>query len=163
MQSQYLQAGVITTTHGIRGEVRVNPWADSPAFLLSFDRFYIDGRPYEVVSSRVHKNIVILALAGVNSIEEAEKLRNKVIWIDRNDVALPEGEYFIADLIGLDAVDADTGERLGQIADVLTYTPHHVYVIRGGKREILVPGVPEFLREIDVKGGKILFHLIEGM
>jgi len=162
MQSQYLQAGVITTTHGIRGEVRVNPWADSPAFLLSFDRFYIDGRPYEVVSSRVHKNIVILAFAGINSIEEAEKLRNKVIWIDRNDVELPEGEFFIADLIGLDAVDADTGERLGQIADVLTLTPHHVYVIRG-EREILVPGVPEFLREIDIKGGKILFHLIEGM
>ena len=162
MNHNLIQAGVITSTHGLRGEVRVNPWANSPAFLLSFDRFFIDGRPYEDVSSRVHKNIVILSLAGVGSVEEAQKLRDRIIWIDRGDVELEEGEHFIVDLIGLDAVDEETGERLGEIADVMTLTPHDVYVIRG-KREILVPAVPEFVREIDVEGGKIVFRLIEGM
>ncbi|NLM84881.1 MAG: 16S rRNA processing protein RimM [Clostridiales bacterium] len=162
MKDNLIQAGVITKAHGLRGEVRINPWANSPAFLLSFDRFFIDGRQYEVVSSRVHKNIVIVALAGVNTVEEAEKLRDKVIWIDRDDVELEEGEHFIVDLIGLDAVDEETGERLGKIADVMTLAPHDVYVIQGA-REILVPAVPEFVREIDIEGGKIVFRLIEGM
>jgi 16S rRNA processing protein RimM len=162
MNNNLIQAGVITTTHGVRGEIRVNPWANSPAFLLSFDRVFIDGRPYEVVASRVHKNIVIMALAGINSVEEAEPLKGKVLWIARNDAELEEGEHFIVDLIGLDAVEEETGQRLGKITDILTLSAQNVYVIRG-TREILVPAVPEFVRAIDVEGGKIVFRLIEGM
>jgi 16S rRNA processing protein RimM len=95
-------------------------------------------------------------------VEEAEPLKGKVLWIARNDAELEEGEHFIVDLIGLDAVEEETGKRLGKITDILTLSAQNVYVIRG-TREILVPAVPEFVRAIDVEGGKIVFRLIEGM
>jgi len=162
MASNLLEAGKIVSTHGVRGEVRILPWADTPDFLAGFKRLYISGSPVKVQSSRVHKGCVIAALEGVTDIEGAIMLKNKVVSIARGDAQLDEGRYFIADLVGLHAVDAATGEALGLVADVMTLPANNVYVIRGA-REILVPAVPDFIDEISIDGGYIKLRLIDGM
>jgi 16S rRNA processing protein RimM len=157
-----LEAGMIVNTHGIRGEVKILPWCDSPAFLCSFDVFYLDGEPVEVRAARVHGRTVIASLAGVETVNEAMRLRDKVVMIDRSAVKLPEGRYFIADLIGLNVLDDKTGASIGTLADVLTLPANDVYVVRG-TREYMIPAVPEFLAEIDLPGRTMRVNLIEGM
>ncbi len=162
MLKQYLEVGKITSTHGVHGEVRIEPWANSPEFLCGFKALYIDGVPVRVLSARVHKSAVIALFDEVTDIDSAVRLKNKVVFIDRKDAGLETGEYFIADLIGLAAVDDATGEELGRITDILPLNPNNIYVING-QREILVPAVPEFVGEINTDAGYIRFRLIEGM
>ena len=161
MKQQYLEAGKITNTHGVRGEVRITPWADSAAFLRGFRTFYIDGQPVRVLRSRVHKNQLIAQLEGYDDVNAAMTLKNKVIHIDRADAKLPEGRYFLQDLLGMRVV-SDAGEALGELANVLDLPQGSVYVVRG-TREILIPDVPEFLLNIDAERGEITVHLLEGM
>ena len=163
MKNRYLEAGKIVNTHGIAGEVKILPWADGPEFLLDFDTLYIDGQPVELKSARVHKNCVLAKLAGIDDINQAMKLRDKVVCIDREDVELEEGAFFLADLMGLEVRDAETGKVLGTIHDILTPPANNVYVIRGGEREFLIPAVPEFVLETNIDDGYLLVHLIEGM
>ena len=162
MGSRFLEAGKIVNTHGVRGEVKLQPWADSPGFLASFESLYIDGSPVKVLSARVHKGCVIAALEGVSDIDGAIRLKNKTVFIARDDAVLEEGRHFVADLIGLRAVDAETGGELGLISDMLSLPANDVYVIEGA-REILVPAVPEFVEEISITGGYVKFRLIDGM
>jgi len=162
MKEKLLEAGIIVNTHGIRGEIRIQPWADSPDFLAGFESLYIDGRPIKVLSAKIHKGCLIAALEGVSDINSAIRLKNKTICIDRDDVELEEGRFFIADLVGLRALDFETGEDIGIVAEVLTRPANNVYVIRG-KREILVPAVPEFIIETNIPEGFIKLRLIEGM
>ena len=159
---RFLEAGKIVNTHGIRGEIRIQPYADSPDFLTGFKRLYIGGEPVEVLSARVHKGCVIAALFGVDGIDAAIKLKNKIVFIDRNDAPLEEGRHFIVDLIGLLALDAQSGEELGTITDILSLPANDVYVINGA-HEILVPAVPDFVNEINIENGYIKLRLIEGM
>ena len=160
MTNPYLEAGKIVNTHGVRGEVRIVPWADSAEFLRRFRTFYIDGTAYKVLRSRVHKSQLIAALEGVEDVNAAMALKNRVICIDRADAKLPEGRYFVQDLIGLD-VKAEDGTLLGQLSEVLDLPQGQVYVVKG-EREILIPDVPEFILNIDPETG-ITVHLIEGM
>ena len=162
MKDRFLEVGQIVNTHGINGEVKIQPWANTPEFLLDFDRFFIDGVQYVPKSARVHKTSVLVSFAGVDSFEDAIKLKNKIAYIDRADVTLDEGEYFIADLVGLEAFDAETGARLGVLKDVISLPSNNVYVIQG-EREILVPAVPEFVRQIDIGNNLIKLKLVEGM
>ena len=110
MPEQYLEIGKITNTHGVMGEVRVQPWADSPDFLCKFKTLYVDSShwPIKVERARVHKNMVILKLEGVTDVPSALAMRNAVLYIDRADVKLPEGSFFLADIMGLEARDAQT-------------------------------------------------------
>lgn len=162
MLNQYLEAGKIVGTHGVRGEVKIQPWANSPEFLCAFPALYIDNKPVRVLSARVHKACVIVLFEGINGIDGAVLLKNKTVFIDRNDANLKDGEHFLADLIGLSAVDVQTGEILGKIAEILPLNPNDVYVIKGA-REILVPAVPDFVKEINVEAGRVTFRLLEGM
>ena len=162
MKNQFLEAGQIVNTHGIRGEVKIVPWCDSPEFLLQFDTLYLDGRPVNVLEARVHKGNVLARLEGVEDVNAAMALKGRTVFIDRTGVELPEGRHFIADLIGLNVVDADSGEVLGVVADVLTPPAHEVYVVKG-EHEYLIPAVDEFVIETNVEGGYIKVRLIEGM
>jgi 16S rRNA processing protein RimM len=159
---QLLEAGQIVGTHGVRGEVKVQPWADSPEFLCGFETLYVDGKPMQVISARVHKNAVLVLFEGVRDLDAAQQLKNKTVFINRDNAQLEDGAHFIADLVGLKAVDAETGEELGVIREILPLSPHNIYVIQGA-REILVPAVPEFVRKIDPAAGHVLFKLIEGL
>ncbi len=163
MKQRYLETGKIVSTHGIAGEVKILPWADDPADLLDFDTLYIDGQPYEVRGGRVHKGCVLVRFAGIDDVNAAMRLRDKVVCIDREDVALEDGAFFLADLYGLEVRDADTGAVLGTIADVLTPPASNVYVVRGGAAEHMIPAVPEFIVETNVDGGYVAVRLIEGM
>lgn len=163
MKNQFLEAGQIVNTHGIKGEVKIVSWCDSPDFLCEFDTLYIDEKPFHVTQSRVHKGSVIAKLAGINDIDAAMAMKNKVVLIDRSDVELPDGRHFLADLMGLEVRDADSGAVYGVISDILTLPSNEVYVVRGNGREYMIPAVDEFLVETDLEGGFIRVRLIEGM
>ena len=148
-------------THGIKGELKLEPWADNAEFLKGFKFLYIDGKPVKVVSSRVHNGFLIAKLEGVDDVNAAMPLKNKVVSIDRDDAKLPKGSFFLGDLIGASVV-TETGEALGKLTDVLEMPAHNVYVVTG-EREILIPAVPEFVLKTDVSAGVVTVRLIEGM
>lgn len=160
MERKILDAGQIVSSHGIQGEVKLLPWADSPDFLLKFDTVYIGGEPYPVERSRVQGNCVLMKLKGVDSMEAATALRNQVVRIDRSGITLPDGAVFIADLIGCRCVD-EQGAEFGKIKQVLNMPSSDVYVI-SGEHEYMIPAVKEFVKEINVAEKLVKFHLIEG-
>ena len=160
-RSQYLEAGRIVNTHGLHGEVKIEPWADGPAFFRQIKTLYIDGGPIRLLSSRPQGAFVLARLEGIEDINAAMRLKNKIISIDRDEVSLPEGGFFLADLIGLSVV-SDDGTPLGRLTEVLERPANNVYVVRG-EREILIPAVPEFIVDTDIDGGIMTVHLIKGM
>ncbi len=160
MKDNLLPTGQIVNTHGLRGHVKVMPWADAPSDLLDFDRFFIDGKEYAVEHASLQKNMVLLKLKGVDSIDDAALLRNKEIAISRDDIELEDGVMFIADLIGLPVV-AD-GVEIGKITEVLTPPGNDVYVVKG-QHQYMIPAVKEFVEELDPKAGFVKVRLIEGM
>ncbi len=161
MKKQYLEAGRIVNTHGVRGEVKIEPWADDAAFLTRFKRFYLEGKPVAVVSCRVHKTMCIAALEGVGDVNAAMALKGKVVFIDRDDARLPKGAAFIQDLLGARVVD-EQGTELGVLEQVLPEPSASVYVVRG-QREILIPDVPAFILGKDPDRGVVTVRLIDGM
>ena len=160
-KAKYLEAGKIVNTHGVRGEVKIEAWADTPEFLCGFDTVYIDGQAVDLRSARVHGNFVIASLDGVENINAAMALKGKIVCIDRSDVRLPAGRVFVADIIGARVV-SDTGEELGVLADVWERPANNIFVVRG-RREILIPDVPEFILSLDAESGLVTVHLREGM
>ena len=165
MLKQYLEVGKITNTHGVMGEVKVQPWCDSPEFLCQFKTLYVDKNhwPIKVERARPNKNMVILKLEGVTDMNGALAMRNAILHIDRKDVKLPEGSFFLADIEGLEARDAKTGAVLGKVDEIRTLPANNVYVIRGGEREIMIPAVPAFVAETNVEEGYLRINMIEGI
>ena len=165
MPEQYLEVGKVTSTHVVMGEVRVQPWADSPEFLCQFKTLYVDEAhwPIKEEQARVHKNMVILKLEGIIDVPSALSLRNAVLYIDRADAKLPKGSFFLADLMGLEVRDAQSGKVLGKIADIMNLPANNVYVVRGGERELLIPAVPQFIAETNVEGGYLRVNMMEGL
>ena len=160
MKEKLLPTGQIVNTHGLRGHMKVMPWADDPADLLDLDRFFIDGKEYAVEHAVQQKSMILLKLEGVDSIEEAAKLRNKELCICRDDIELEDGVMFIADMIGL-PVEAD-GTVIGKLTDVLTLPGNDVYVVKG-EHEYMIPAVQEYVEPLCAEDGVIKVHLIEGM
>ena len=165
MLQQYLEVGKVTGVHGLMGEVRVQPWADSPDFLCRFKTLYVDEAhfPMNVQRARVHKNMVIIKFEGPTDVPGALSLRGATLYIDRADAQLPEGTFFLADIYGLEVRDASTGAVLGKIADVLTLPANNVYVVRGGPRELMIPAVDAFIAETNIEGGFVRINMIEGL
>ena len=161
MRKEFLEAGRIVNTHGVRGEVKIQPWTDSPDFLLGFRTLYVEGEPLRVRAARVHKTMVIAALEGIEDVNAAMALKNKLVSIRRTDAKLEKGAFFLQDIIGADVVD-EQGNPLGKLAEVLDLPAGNVYVVQG-EREILIPAVPAFIRKTDVDAGVITVRLIEGM
>ncbi len=161
MQKRFLEAGRIVNTHGTHGEVKIQPWADSADFLTDFENIYIDGAPLRVINARVHKGFVIAILEGVEDINSAMRLKNKVISIERSSAKLPDGSFFIQDVFGVEVYDSE-GLKLGKVSDVLFMPSHNIYVVTG-EREYLIPAVPEFVTDLDIPGGRMTVKLIDGM
>ncbi len=156
-----IETGRIVNTHGLRGEVKIEVWADSAEALCSFRRLFVDGVERRVERGRAQKGFAIVKLAGIDSIDEAEKVKNRVVYVPREDIPLKEGGYLLADLVGCRAVD-ENGGALGTVTDVLSLPGGEVLEIHG-EREILVPLVEEFLLDADTKAGTVTVRLIEGM
>ena len=161
MKQPYLEAGKIVGTFGVRGEVKLHPWCDSAEFLKKFKTLYIDGRPVEVAASRVHKDMLIVLFRGVEDVNAAMALKNKVVFFAREDAKLPPGRYFIADLIGARVVD-ESGAPVGELTEVLDMPAGRIYMVQG-EEEHSIPAVPEFILETNVEEHYLRVHLIEGM
>lgn len=164
MKEQMLEVGKILNTHGVRGELKVQSWLDDPADFRHLSTLYVKGQPYALRSARVQGQNALLLLEGITSIDEAMPLKNQVLSARREELPIAEGAHFVADLIGLDAVDAATGAVFGKVTDVLEYPAQDLYQIAGlDGKEYLVPDVPAFIAGIDDEKGAILIHLIEGL
>ena len=163
---KYLETGKIVGTHGLKGELRVQPWCDSAEFLCGFKTLYLDENgenSVKVVRSRAHKNIVIMQLKGVDTIEAAEQLREKIVYISRKDVKLPKGSYFIQDLIGLKVYDADTEKYYGTLSEVSATGANDVYHILGENgKETLIAAVPSVVIETNITDGIMKIRPLEG-
>ena len=158
MKLQYLEAGEIVSTHGVRGEMKVLPWSDGPDFLLDFSRVRIGAVEYAVESCRVQKTCNLLKVKGIDTMEQAQAMRGKTLEVFREDA--PEGMIFVAELIGMDVFAGD--EQIGKLADVLDYPGNKVYVVKGA-HEYMIPAVSQFIEDIDMSAGTIRVRLIEGM
>lgn len=158
MKLQFLEAGEIVTTHGVRGEMKVLPWADGPEFLMDFKRVRIDGTEYKVESCRIQKTCNLLKLQGIDTMEMAQALRGKTVEVYRED-ADPE-TIFVAELIGM-RVFFD-GAEIGNVAQVLDYPGNKVYVVKG-KREYMIPAVKQFILSTDMQANEMHVKIIEGM
>ena len=158
MKLQFLEAGEIVTTHGVRGEMKVLPWADGPDFLCDFNRVRIDGTEYKVESCRIQKTCNLLKVQGVDTMEAAQALHGKTVEVYRSDA--PQDLIFVAELIGV-TVMAE-GKEIGKIADVLDYPGNKVYIVRG-EHEYMIPAVKAFVLDTDMEAGVMQVRLIEGM
>ena len=158
MKLQFIEAGEIVTTHGIKGEVKVLPWLDDPEMLCEFDRCRIDGKEVEIEQCRVQKTCNLVKLSGIDTMEAAQALRGKKIELYREDI--DEDVIFAAELIGVE-VFAD-GEKIGKIREVLDYPGNSVYVVKG-EHEYMIPAVKAFILDTDVEANTMQVKLIEGM
>ncbi len=162
---QFLEIGKIVSVFGIKGEVKVQPWCDSGEFLCEFDTLYRkSGDVVEIEHSRVAKNVVVMKIKGVDTVEDAQKMRNHILYMDRNDVELEEGSYFVQDLIGLSVVDADDGRAYGKLTDVSETGANDVYHIETAEGKLLlVPAIPEVVVETDIEGGIMKIRPLDGL
>ena len=165
---QLLQVGVITQTHGVHGEVKVFPTTDDPERFLDLEYVFLDtGREKKkltIQSVKFFKQFVILKFKGINNINDIEKYRKCPLLVDReNAVELEEDEYFIADMIGMDVLTED-GEIFGTLKDVIETGANDVYIINSKKHgEVLIPAIKECILDVNVKEGRMLVHLMEGL
>ena len=158
MKLQFVKAGEIVTTHGIKGEVKVMCWLDDPEMLCEFDRCRIDGKEFEIEQCRVQKTCNLVKLSGVDTMDAAQTMRGKVIELYREDI--DDEVIFAAELIGME-VFAE-GEKIGKIKEVLDYPGNSVYVVKG-EHEYMIPAVKAFILNTDVDGNRMDVKLIEGM
>ena len=164
-QKPYLEAGQIVGTHGVRGEVRVQPWCDSPQQFATFKRLFwdIEGKQPVKLRSRPHKNIALALIEGVDTVEAAQVLRGRMLYVDRRDIKLPKGHHLVQDLIGLSVVDADTGETYGTLTDVSQTGANAVYHMATEKGEVLIPAIPDVVIRIDCKADTLFLRPMKGL
>ncbi len=164
MPNKYLEAGKIVGTHGVRGEMRVQPWCDSAEFLAKFKKLFLDKNGKDVlnVKSRAHGNMCLVKAYGIDSIESVERLRGKIVFIDRDDCELPEGSYFISDIVGCDVLDFNTDEQYGIVSEVSQTGANDVWHIKKDGNEYYIPNVPEFVKKVDINRKKVYITPLKG-
>ena len=158
MKLQFVEAGEIVTTHGVKGEMKVLPWLDSPEDLCDFDRCRIDGKDYTIESCRVQKTCNLVKLSGIDTMEAAQAMRGKQIELYREDI--DDEVIFAAELIGMEVYCE--GKLIGKIRDVLDYPGNSVYIVKG-EYEYMIPAVKEFILSTDMQKNEMQVRIIEGM
>ena len=162
-----LRVGVITTTHGVRGEVKVFPTTEDPKRFKKLKTVILDdGRQQmelEIASVKFFKNLVILKFKEFDNINDVERFKKATLWVTReNAIPLEEGEYYIADLI--DLAVSDEGEKLGVLSDVLETGANDVYVVsKKGVQDLLLPNIPECILDVNLEEGVMTVHLMKGL
>ena len=158
MKLQFVEAGEIVSTHGVRGEVKVLPWLDCPEMLCEFDRCRIEGKDYKIEQCRVQKTCNLVKLNGIDTMEAAQLMRGKTVELYRDDI--DDEVIFAAELIGVEVFCE--GEQIGKIVDVLDYPGNSVYVVKG-KHEYMIPAVSAFILNTNMAENTMEVKLIEGM
>ena len=158
MRLPFIEAGEIVNTHGVRGEIKMLPWLDSPEDMRGFTRCRIGGKDYAITACRVQNTCDLLKLEGVDTMEAAQALRGKTVTLYRED--MDEDVIFAGDLIGMEVFSQ--AERIGELTQVLDYPGNQVYVVKGEK-EYMLPAVKEFILSTDLDGNRMEVKLLEGM
>ena len=163
MKLESVKIGRIVNTHGIRGEVRVQPYRQDPQFLTRFKTFYIKGEPVKPTACHVHKSLVLMKLPGVDDMNAALTYKDTDIYLRRDDPKIPRDMVFDEELLDMEVIRDDTGEKLGVITEVTEYPAHDVYTVRG-TRDILIPAVPDvFIKSVNLEATQMVVHILEGM
>lgn len=166
MQPNLIETGRVINTHGLRGELKIETWSDTPEMFLQFYRLFFPQSPssFIVENCRIHKKHAIVKLCGVNSIAEAEKYINQTVLIIRDDLVLDEGVYFVKDLLGLTVEDADTGEIYGTVSNIFPAGSKDVYEFKDkdGKAKYF-PAISEVIIEVDITAQRIRIRPLEGL
>lgn len=166
--TKYLEIGQIVNTFGIKGMVKIKPFTDDIRRFDKLENIYIENKKskkeYEIEEVKYHKDMVLMKLKGIDRIEEAEQLRQGYLLVDRQkEPPLQEGVYYIVDLLGLD-VYTDEGQLLGKVEDIFNTGSNDIYVVKDGLgKQVLLPGIPEVLKNVDLEKGEITVHLIPGL
>ncbi len=157
---QFIEIGKIINTHGVKGAVKVEPWCDAPSVLSKMKRVYfapkVSGEGFTetaVISGSVQKDKVLLTLDAIDTVDAAIALKNTVIYANRDDIPIKKGSYLIADLIGLDVIDANSGRVYGKLTDVIQGGSGDIYDIKTENGSALMPAVKEFVKEIKLDSG----------
>ena len=163
----HFRIGQIVNTQGLKGEVRVYPYVDDIHRFDQLESFYLEknfNKEFEVERVRYKGNMVIMKIKDIDTIELAEKIKSKNIYIPREDsVDLDEDEFFIADMIGMDVFTVN-GEKVGVLKDVLQYSANDVYVVKDDNdKEYLIPSLIKFVPEISIEENKMIIDPIKGM
>ena len=164
-KKRYLEIGQIVSTHGLKGDVRVDPWCDGPEFLCAFKTLYKkDGTPVKIERSFVQKNVAVMKIAGVDSIEQADLLRRTILYMDRQDVTLDEGVYFVQDILGCEVRNAYTNELYGKVTDVIRTGANDVYQITDDSgKNVLIPVIDDVVKDTNVDNRLITITPIKGL
>lgn len=167
MKQNYLSVGKVTSTHGVRGEVRIQPFTDYPEQFKAFSTLYFDNKGKEaikVLGIKIAKNMPVLKFEGINSVEEGQALLRRELFANREDFSLEEGSYFIVDLIGLQVEDSETGQSYGEIVDITQTGANDVYHVKTPEGKLLyVPAIKEVVMETDLEEGKMRIKPLEGL
>ena len=166
MLKPFLEIGEIVTTHGVMGEVKIYPWCDEPEVLCELPRLYLaDGaQPREILQARVHKNMCLVLLEGVEGMDAARRLVGRTVWAARADLQLEPGRYFVQDILGCEVRNADTGRVYGRVVKVDHPAANDVYTIKDAQgKQFLFPAVAEFLDTLCPEEQYILVRPIPGM
>ncbi len=163
---QFLEVGKVNNTHGIKGELKFTLWCDDINYLKQLNVLYLDDKgekPVKIISVRPQKNIAILKLENINTIEQAEALKGSVLYCNRDDAVIDENANYIADIIGCYVVDVDTEEEYGQVKDVLNYGSCDIYDIESWGKHTLIPATPDIVKEINTEYQVIRIKKMKGL
>ena len=165
-EKKYIECGKIINTHGCHGGVKIDSWCNTPYDLADLNKIYLKNkdeyREYKVLKASVFKQFVLLDLAGGSDMDQAMALKNETVYALREDFKLDEGEYFIADVIGLHVIDADTKKIYGTVSDLINRGASDLYVVKTSTEEVMIPAVEEFIISVDLEKG-VFVRPIEGM
>ena len=158
MKKDFLECGRVCAAHGVRGLVKVESWCDSPKVLAGLKRIFIARREgeyeeHKLLTASVMGQTVLLGIDGYNDRDSAIGLKGRVLYARREDIPLAKGAMFIADMIGLPVIHAESGESLGELSEVSDVAGRRIYTVKYQGREILIPDVPEFIKEINEERG----------
>ena len=161
---EFIEVGQIVNTHGVRGEVKVQPWDVSAALLCGFKTFYLDGAPFRPLEKRQQGEMVLMKLPEIEDMDAAAALKGKVLSIRRADVKLRRGEHFDAELVGMTVYEDFLPRYVGIVTEVLTYPAHKLYRVKGPEKTYLIPAVEGiFITDVDETRREIKVHMIEGL
>lgn len=163
---QYLEIGKVNNTHGLKGEVKFEMWCDGIEYLKQLKKLYLDDegkKELSVISARPQKNIAILKFSEITTIEQAEELKNKVLYCNRNDAEIDDGSYYLADVIGCYVINSETEEEYGKVVDVMNYGSCDIYDVESWGKHFLIPATPDIVQEINTEYQVIRIKPMKGL
>lgn len=163
---QYLELGKVNNTHGLKGEVKVALWCDDISYVKQLKTIYLDNKGEKaltLLSARPQKNIGILKFAEITTVEQAEELKNKILYCNRDDAKIDDDAYYLADIIGCYVVDIDTEQEYGQIVDVMNHGSCDIYDIESWGKHTLIPAIPDIIKEVNTEYQVVRIKPMKGL